>query len=100
VNAAASSATISATPTTIAAGGELTITFSAIANPTAGDWIGLQPTTYPDGSYIAWRFTGGTASGMVTLTVPISAEPGSYNVRLFLNNSNTSTATSNAFTVN
>jgi len=40
------------------------------------DWIALQPTSYPDGSYIAWRFTGATASGTVMLTVPASATVG------------------------
>ena len=100
VNAAPSSATISASPSPVTAGSDLTITFSDIAAPTGGDWIALQPVGYPDGSYIAWQFTGGTASGTVMLTVPLSAVPGSYNVRLFLNYSNSSTATSNSVTVN
>src|SRR5205823_1670467 len=79
VNAALSSAVISASPSPITAGNDLTITFSGIGAPTGGDWIALQPVGYPDGSYIAWRYAGGTASGTVTLTVPASATAGSYN---------------------
>src|SRR5439155_584312 len=95
VNAAPSSAVIAASPSPITAGNDLSVTVSGIGAPTGGDWIALQPVGYPDGSYIAWRFTGGIASGTLTLTVPASATAGSYNVRLFLNNSNTSTATKN-----
>src|SRR5207249_2835168 len=93
-------AAIAASPSPITAGNDLSVTVSGIGAPTGGDWIALQPVGYPDGSYIAWRFTGGIASGTLTLTVPASATAGSYNVRLFLNNSNTSTATSNTITVN
>ena len=35
------SATLTVTPTSVAAGGTVTATFSNISSPTAADWIGL-----------------------------------------------------------
>ena len=67
--AAAPRARIIAAPTSIG-GGELAVTWSGIPAPSTADWIGLFPVSNPDATYIAWRFTTGTADGWVTLVVP------------------------------
>jgi hypothetical protein len=54
----------------------------------------------PDTGYIAWFYTGGTASGSAALGVPANAVPGTgYQLRLFTNDSFSRLATSGAFTV-
>ncbi|MBI3457350.1 MAG: hypothetical protein HY002_16350, partial [Candidatus Rokubacteria bacterium] len=99
VSAPAGPVTLSVSPTTLAAGDTLTATWSGIATPTATDWIGLYLPASLDGGYLAYRYTTGTASGSVPFTLPASLPPGTYELRLFANNSLTRLAVSNAFTV-
>ena len=76
----ASAMTLTAAPSALAPGDALTITWSGVPSPTSGDWVGI----YPVGGYsiIAWRYTGGTSSGSTVVTVPPTAAPGNYEVRL------------------
>ena len=97
---------LSVSPTTIPAGGTVTVTWSGIANPTATDWIGLYVPAAADSAYIDWIYvscskTPGSAraSGSCPFTVPSSLAPGAYQLRLFANNGYTFIAGSSAFTV-
>jgi hypothetical protein len=90
---------LNASPMSVAAGSAVTAAWSAVCAPTATDWIGLYVPGAPDSSYLTYRYTTGTASGSVQLTVPATAAPGTYELRLFSANSTTRIAVSNAFTV-
>jgi subtilisin family serine protease len=92
-------ANLSASPTSVAAGGSLTATWGSVCAPTSSDWIGLYLPGAPDSSYLAYRYTTGTASGSVPFTIPASLAPGTYELRLFAHNSTTRLAVSNSFTV-
>ena len=94
-------ATLSATPASVAAGVSLSATWSGIATPSATDWIGLYATNATaDTTFLAWRYTTGTAAGTAPFTIPFGAAPGStYELRLFTNNGYTRLAVSNAFRV-
>jgi hypothetical protein len=48
---------------------------------------------------LAWRYTTGTASGNVPLTIPGSLAPGTYELRIFANEGYTRLGTSNTFVV-
>jgi len=94
-------ATVSVTPSSVAAGGTVTATWSGIGSPTSTDWIGLYPTGASDQytSRISWRYTTGTASGSVPYTIPATLSPGTYELRLFTNFTYNRIGTSNTFTV-
>jgi hypothetical protein len=65
----------------------------------AKDWIGLYAPGAANNSYISYRYTTGTASGSVPFTIPGTVAAGTYELRLFTNNSYTRIGTSNAFSV-
>jgi hypothetical protein len=52
--------------------------------PNAQDWIGISIAGSPSSEYIAWQYTGGTASGMVTFN---GLGAGTYVARGYYNNS-------------
>jgi len=93
--------TLTVSPTTVAAGGSVTATWSGIGSPTSTDWIGLYPTSgTANTSYISWRYTTGAASGSVSFPIPAGTAAGTtYELRLFSNNGFTRLATGNTFTV-
>src|SRR5581483_10862074 len=93
--------TVSAAISPVSAGAAQSATWSGIASPTPGDFIGLYPSSATaNNAYLAFKPTTGTASGSVQITVPSGAVPGStYELRLFANNSYTRLATSAPFTV-
>jgi hypothetical protein len=101
ITTGSTSATIAASPSSVARGSALTATWSGVASPAANDWIGLYASSgAPNTDRVAWRYTTGTASGNAPLTVPAGAAVGTtYELRLFSNNSYTRLATSSAFTV-
>jgi hypothetical protein len=76
-------------PLSVKPAGGLTVTWSNIAGPTGYDWVALYAVGAPDWAVKAWKYTGGAASGSVTMTVPWGTPPGAYEVRLFANNSYT-----------
>ena len=105
-------AALSQTPASVAAGGNMTATWSGIASPSATDWIAIYRVGEPDSAYNDWVYvnctqapTSPAASGTCTTGLqaatrtgsPLTA--GSYQLRLFANNSFTRLATSNNFTV-
>jgi hypothetical protein len=90
---------LSASPASLYSGHALTAAWDSIAAPTATDWIGLFPTGAADTAFIAWIYTDGNATGSGPFTVPATAPAGTYELRLFANNSSTKLATSNTVTV-
>ena len=99
--------TLSVSPTTIAAGGTVTATWSGIATPTTTDWIGLYApgaanTAFIDWIYVSCSKTPGAAqaSGSCPFVVPTTVAPGTYQLRLLANDGFTTVlATSNTFSV-
>jgi hypothetical protein len=92
---------LSLSPTTVRAGSNVTVTWSAISGPTSKDWIGLyQNSGAANTAYLTRRNTTGSASGSVSFTVPVTTAAGStYELRLFTNNTFTRLATSTSFAV-
>src|SRR5207249_2503129 len=89
----APTATLSVAPTSAAPGDGPTATWSGISTPTSTDWVGLFLAGAPNSAYIFSVYTGGAASGSLTVSVPTTATPGSYEVRLFAHNGFTLLAT-------
>jgi hypothetical protein len=92
-------ASVSASPSSVAPGAALSVSWSGIQNPTSTDWVALIKVGDPDSAIRAWRYTTGASSGTVPLTVPWGTPPGNYEVRLFSNNSTVKLGTSNPVTV-
>jgi hypothetical protein len=67
---------LGASPTSVVPGNSVTVTWSGICAPTTRDWIALAAVGAPSTSYFAWRYTTGTTSGSVPLTVPATLAPG------------------------
>ncbi len=87
--------TLSASPTSVAVGGTVTATWSGIAAPSTGNFLGL----YAPGSntQLSYLFLNGAASGSLPFTLPDSMAQGTYELRLFAPNS-ALLAISNSFT--
>ncbi|MDQ6949951.1 MAG: right-handed parallel beta-helix repeat-containing protein, partial [Actinomycetota bacterium] len=83
--AAPAVARVTAAPPTVGAGGQVSVSWSGIATPTATDWVGLYAVGAPDSAYRSWQYTGGASDGATTLTVPTSETTGPHEVRLFAN---------------
>jgi hypothetical protein len=99
-------ATLSVTPTSVAAGSSVTASWSGIASPTSTDWIGLYASGAADGSYLAWMYVScsqtvgsAKASGSCAFKIPATVAAGTYQLRLFAANGYTRLATSNSFSV-
>jgi hypothetical protein len=97
---------LTASPTSIPAGGTLTAIWGGIAAPSSSDWIGLFVPGAADTEFIEWLYvscskTRGNpqASGSCSFTLPSSLVSGNYELRLLANNGFARLATSNAFTV-
>jgi hypothetical protein len=95
-------ATLTASPTSIPAGGPLTATWNGIASPSSTDWIGFYLAGTPNTAFIDWIYVScnknpGNAlpSGSCAFIVPASVLPATYELRLLANNGFTSLATSN-----
>jgi RHS repeat-associated protein len=90
---------LSASPTLVSAGTDVTASWGGIGSPTTTDWIGLYVPAASNNTWISWRYTTGAASGSVPFTIPAGLAPGSYQLRLFWNNGYTLLAVSNGVTV-
>jgi len=91
------SQSVSAAPTAIQPGGEITVNWSG-APWNATDWIGLYPESAPsDRSWLTWKYTEGAKSGQITFTAPQA--PGEYNFRFFENDGYRLLYTGNTLTV-
>lgn len=83
--------TITAAPASIKACEMVAINYSG-APGYENDWIGMYKSGSSDNSYMTKQYLNGNEKGTVTLEAP---DPGSYNFRLFENDSFTKLATSN-----
>jgi 6-phosphogluconolactonase (cycloisomerase 2 family) len=101
----AAPAALTVSPSTVAAGGTVNAAFSGVTLPTAADWIGVFAAGAPNTAYVSWFWSNscthvaggsGVASGDCPVVMP--AAGGSYQLRLFTNNSFTVLATSNTVT--
>jgi hypothetical protein len=96
--AAASSFSISATPTTVNTNSPITVSWTAPSGQTTPqDWVAIYLQGATNQSYNDWKYTGGATSGSLSLTTPATA--GTYEVRYLTNNSFTDVARSNPITV-
>jgi hypothetical protein len=98
--------TLTVTPTSIAAGGSVTASWSNIASPTSTDWIGLYSSAAANNAFHAWMYVSCTqhagaarASGSCSFVVPSGLAAGTYQLRLLANDGFAVRATSNNFTV-
>src|SRR5262245_32417548 len=90
--------TLSASPTVVAPGATVTVTWAGISSPTSTDWVGLFELGAANNAYVSYRYTTGTASGSVPFTIPAGASAGVREFRIFPKNSYTLLATSNTIT--
>lgn len=96
---------VSATPavwvgaSTVEAGSTISVTWTGISAPTSTDWVGLYPIGIPDTSYGFWLYTNGAPSGSMPFPIDLSVTAGTYEMRLFRNDTFVRLATSAPFTV-
>jgi hypothetical protein len=103
-------ASLTASPSSVSAGGTVTVSWSGVTNPTNTDWIGVYvpgaANTTNGGSGQDWIYddsctqaagTSALSSGSCSFTMPTTS--GTYELRLLSNNGYTSIATSNQITV-
>jgi hypothetical protein len=88
---------LTATPSTVAQGGPLMVSWTAPPGSSSLDWIGLYKVGDPNTAFGTWFYTGGTTSGSRTITAP--QVPGQYEFRYLVNNSFNSVGFSNKVTV-
>jgi PKD domain len=93
--------TLTATPTSVGTGGTIQVTWSGIASPSARDWIGIFDPNAPNTSNRGWTYVSCTqtpsaprASG--SCAAPMTLPEGTYQLRLFSNDSLTSLITNSA----
>lgn len=95
-------AALSVSPSSVPAGGTVTVSFSGVSNPTNKDWIGVYQPGASNSAYLGWIYddsctkTAGTtalSSGSCSFTMP--ATSGTYELRLLSNDGYTLLATSN-----
>jgi hypothetical protein len=89
--------TVTGSPSTVAPGGQLTVSWTAPNGRPSNDWIALYSVGAPNNNFLWWRYTGGAASGSFTLTAPSQA--GQYEFRYLLNDGFTDSVRSNTVTV-
>ena len=89
--------TLTVSTSTVAAGGEITVTLTGGLGGD-WDWLAFAETTAPNTSFPQWTYVGaGVRTRTWTVTAPTT--PGTYEFRLFLNDSFVRAATSPAVTV-
>jgi hypothetical protein len=81
----------SSTPITVASGATVTV---GVQNGPSNvlDWVALYQTGSPDTGYVSYQYLKISTSASLPFTVP--GKPGTYEFRLFSNNSFTRLATS------
>ena len=97
-------ASVTATPATILAGGTITVT---VANGPGhiADWVAVVAAGAPDSSYLDWKYLSGSTApppaGLTSATVQLMAPtmPGTYEVRFWARGGFTRLATSSSLTV-
>jgi parallel beta-helix repeat protein len=83
--------TISATPNSVYSCEQIAVSYAG-APGFENDWIAMYRSGEPDTSYITRQYLDGNENGTVMLAAP---DPGSYDFRVFKNDSYTRLATSN-----
>ena len=100
-----STASLGASPASVSGGGAVTVSWNGVTNPTTHDWIGIYHPGDANSAYSVWAWdssctqvAGNVAktSGSCAFTM---SEPGTYEFRLFSNDSYTRLATSSTVTV-
>jgi RHS repeat-associated protein len=74
---------LTASPTSVAAGGVVTASWVRVPFPGANDSIRLYLVEAPDTSFVSSINTGALANGSVPFAIPATTVPGTYNLRLF-----------------
>lgn len=105
-DAAPAGPTVSTSPAGVAQGDAVTVNWAGITSAAALDWLGLFTAGAGNGSYLTWFYVScsqGAASpkvsGSCVMTIPLTLPNGSYQFRLFSNDSFNLIASSNAFVV-
>jgi hypothetical protein len=95
--------TLSASPTTAAFGGTITVNWTAPVDHADNDWIAFYKVGNDNRTYITFqRPTAGATSGSLTFTAPNTADPttaGQYEFRYLPNDEFTEVARSNTVTL-
>lgn len=86
---------IAAAPDSVYTCGEITVAYAG-APGYDDDWIAMYRSGSPDTSYITRQYLNGNENGTLILDAP---DPGSYDFRMFENNTYNRLATSNSVTV-
>ncbi len=89
--------TLTVDPSSVVGGGSVTATLTG-GTGGAGDWLALAVVGASNTAYLQWTYVG-TGVTTRTWTVTMPATPGSYEFRLFVNNSFVRAATSPTVTV-
>ncbi len=104
--ARAASPSLSASLTSVGSRGSVSASWSNVGNPTSMDWIGVYVPGAANSAYGNWVYddsctqsAGSTALASGSCTVTMPSTPGTYELRLFANNSYTLLATSQQITV-
>lgn len=85
--------TITLGTTTVAPGGTISFTVVNVDPPGVMDWVALTPASGADNSYVDWWYLNGSKTAPSTglmeaaLTFVAPTTPGTYNIRLYANNS-------------
>ncbi|HTG18091.1 MAG TPA: Ig-like domain-containing protein, partial [Blastocatellia bacterium] len=88
-----SSYTLTATPSQVAPGAQLNVSWTAPSGRPSTDWIALYKVGDPNTTYGSWQYTQGATSGNFTVTTPTTAAR--YEFRYLLQNGFTVVASSN-----
>ena len=88
-----SSYTLTATPSQVAPGAQLNVSWTAPSGRPSTDWIALYKVGDPNTTYGSWQYTQGATSGTFTVTTPTTAAK--YEFRYLLQNGFTVVASSN-----
>lgn len=99
--------TLSSTPQIVLKGQNITATFENVISPTTRDWIGLYQSGQDNNTYVDWMYAGSCtktptiakANGSCQVPIPSTLANGTYQTRLFQDNSYTLLAGGNTFTV-
>ena len=97
---------LSATPSSVSGGGAVTVTWSGVTSPTTHDWIGLYHPGDANTAFSVWAWdssctqvAGNVAKNSGSCAFTMSVPAGTYEFRLFSNDSYTRLATSSTVTV-
>jgi subtilisin family serine protease len=87
---------ITAVPSSVSVGQQVTVSWNVPSGRPATDWVGLYRVGDADTGALWWNYTQGTSSGSLSVTAPAS---GQYEFRYFVQNTYTRVAISNSFSV-